>query len=938
MKHFRFSAILIAFVCFFNLLSAQQGGVNWNNPLPTDPKVTIGELDNGMRYYIRSNSEPKNRAEFYIVHNVGAILEDDDQDGLAHFTEHMAFNGTKNYPKKGVLNFLENIGVKFGHNVNAFTGQDVTAYNLSNVPLTREGIIDSALLVLHDWSSYIAFEDEEIDAERGVIREEWRTRRTAEWRGQQEKMKYLYHGSKYAKRDVIGSIDVINNHEYETLKRFYWDWYRPDLQAIMIVGDFDTEMMEQKVIERFSKIPSRENKSPRPNFEIPNHKEPLVGVFTDSEITRTMVEVYYKHPVVPADQKNLGYYKETLIQKLYAQMLNARYNELVQEDNPPFVFAYSFFGDLARTKSGYVIMANARENEPVRAMKSMLEENYRLKQHGFTQTELDRAKADLLRSIENSYKERDKVKSGDLVWEYFSHFTENEPIPGIEFEYMFSQSLVPSISINEINDKVNEWITDENMVIFITAPEKEKANIPDKDGLLAIYKEVKECSLEPYEDNVSTEPLVSVLPKAGKVAKEKKNDKLETIEWELSNGVKVIVKPTDFKEDEILLSAYSPGGSSLVKESDVASAQMVSAISMMSGVGNHSSIDLEKMLAGKRVSVMPYVSENEEGFNGNSSPDDLEEMMQLVYLYFTNPRFDESSYNAYMSRIKAVLQNAGSSPSSVFRDSISFMLSDRNYRRRPMNIDLLDEVDFNALQSIYKDRFADASDFTFVLVGNIDIDELKPLVETYLASLPNIKRKETWKDNQIRFPKGETKNPFTFVMQVPKTSCFVAYQAPAEYNLQNMLYFDAIEHVLDLRYTETIREDEGGSYGVSSHLSLSKTPINQVMALISFDTDPDKSEHLVGIVHKEFADIIKQGPKEEDLKKAREYFLKSRQERLRENRFWSSAIRQYYSNEVDIVNGYEEMVKKLSTETVRKAASKYFSNPNMLEVIMSPEQ
>ncbi|MDD4385094.1 MAG: insulinase family protein [Bacteroidales bacterium] len=938
MKYFRFSAILIALLSVFNLLNAQQGGINWNNPLPTDPKVTIGELDNGMRYYIRSNSEPKNRAEFYIIHNVGAILENDDQDGLAHFTEHMAFNGTKNYPKKGVLNFLENIGVKFGHNVNAFTAQDVTAYNLSNVPLTREGIIDSALLILNDWSSYIAFEDEEIDAERGVIREEWRTRRTAEWRAQQEKMKYLFNGSKYGERDVIGSIDVINNHKYETLKRFYMEWYRPDLQAIIIVGDFDSEMMEQKVIDLFSKIPSRENKSPRPDFEVPNHKEPLVGVFTDSEITRTMIEVYYKHPVVPDDQKNLGYYKEKLVQNLYAQMLNARYNELVQKDNPPFVVAYSYFGDLVRTKSAYVIMANARENEPVRAMKSMLEENYRLKQHGFTKTELDRAKADLLRNIENSYKEKDKVKSGNLVWEYFSNFTDNEPIPGIEFEYMLSQSLVPSISIEELNAKVNKWITDENMVIFITAPEKEKGNIPDKDGILAIYKEVKESTLEPYEDNVSTEPLVSQQPKAGKVAKEIKSDKLETTEWVLSNGVKVIIKPTDFKEDEILLSAYSPGGSSLVKESDVPSAQMVSAISMMSGVGNHSRIDLEKMLAGKMVSVMPYVSENEEGFNGNCSPDDLEEMMQLVYLYFTNPRFDESAYNAYMSRIKAVLQNAGSSPSSVFRDSISYMLSDRNYRRRPMNINLLDEVDFNALQSIYKDRFADASDFTFVLVGNIDIDKLKPLVETYLGSLPNIERKETWKDNQIRFPKGETKNPFTFAMQVPKTTCFVAYQAPADYNLQNMLYFDAIEHVLDLRYTETIREEEGGSYGVSSSVNLSKSPINQVIVTMYFDTDPDKAEHLVGIIHKEFAKIIKEGTKEEDLNKAREYFLKSRQERLRENRFWSSAIREYYSNGVDIVNGYEDMVKKLNTATVKKAASEFFKKPNMLEVIMSPEK
>lgn len=936
MKHQRFCAILIAFILLAQGAFSQPGAINWDTPLPKDPKVIVGVLENGMRYYIRQNNEPKERAEFYIVHNVGAVLEDDDQDGLAHFAEHMAFNGTKNFPKKGVLNFLENIGVKFGHNVNAFTAQDITAYNLSNVPLTREGIIDSALLVLHDWSSYIAFEDEEIDAERGVIREEWRTRRTAEWRALQVKWDYLYRGSKYAERDIIGNIDVINNHEYETLRRFYHDWYRPDLQAIIIVGDFDPQMMEAKVKERFSKIPPRDGAKPRPDFEVPDHKETLVGFFTDPEITRTMIEVYYKHPVVPADQKNLGYFRDRLIRRLYSQMFNARFNELVQKDNPPFVFAYNYYGNLVRTKSAYVLIANARENEPVRAMRTMLEENYRLLQHGFTQTELDRAKADLLRSIENDYKERDKVKNENLVWEYLYHFTEGEPIPGIEFQYMVSQSLVPQIALNEINSNVRQWVTDDNMVIFITAPEKEKANIPSKEEILAIYNGVKNSTFEPYVDNVSTEPLISKMPKPGKVKKEKVNSKLNVTEWELSNGVKVIIKPTDFKEDEILLSAYSPGGFSLVKDKDIPSAQMVSAIAMMSGVGNHSSVDLEKMLAGKMVTVRPFVSEFEEGFNGSSSPKDAEEMLQLIHLYFTNPRFDESAFNAYMSRIQAVLQNAGNNPNMIFNDSISFMMSDRHFRRRPMNVNLLAEVDFNTLQKIYRDRFANAGDFTFVFVGNINPAEFKPLVETYLGSLSNTKRKESWKDNNIRFPKGETKNPFSISMQVPKSSCFVSYQAPAKYNFKNRVSMDAIEHILGLRYTETIREEEGGTYGVSARGSLSKTPIEQASIFMFFDTDPDKADHLVGIIHSEFKKLMVEGPTEVDLNKAREYFLKTRQERLRENRFWSSAIRDFYANGIDIVNGYEELVRSLTVNDIQKAASEFFNNANMLEVIMSP--
>ena len=938
MKHIFFSKILLVFLLISQGLVAQQAAINWSTPLPVDSKVIVGELENGMRYYIRKNAVPKERAEFYIVHNVGAILEDDSQDGLAHFTEHMAFNGTVNYPDKGVLNFLENIGVKFGHNVNAFTGQDVTAYNLSNVPLTRESIIDSSLLILHDWSSYIAFEDEEIDAERGVIREEWRTRRTADFRAQREKFNYILYGSKYAKRDVIGSIDVINNHEYETLRRFYNDWYRPDLQALIIVGDFDPQQMEQKVIERFSKIPPRKNRQPRPDFEVPNHKETLVGFFTDPEISRTMVEVYYKHPVVSADQKNLGYYRNQIIEKLYSQMLNARLNEKVQVENPPYVAAFSQFSNLVRTKSAYVSLAIARENQSKRALTTILEENYRVLQHGFTQTELDRAKADLFRSIENSYKERDKVKNSNIVWEYFAHFTENEPIPGVEFEYMFSQSLVPSIALSDVNQKVKDWITDENMVVFITAPEKEKDSLPTKEEVLAANSKIKNSSLEAYVDNVSTEPLVSEMPKSGKIVKESKNAKLQVTEWELENGVKVILKPTDFKEDEVLLSAYSPGGYSLVSNSDVASAQMLTAIATMSGVGNHSMVDLQKMLAGKKVSLTPTLGEFEEGFNGNASPNDIEELFQLVYLQFTQPRFDESAYSGYMSRIQAVLQNAGSNPNMIFSDSITFMVNNRHIRKKPMNIDLLAEMDLATMEKIYKDRFADASDFTFVFVGNINLEEFKPLVETYLGSLPSINRNEKFTDHNIRFPKGETKNPFSIDMQVPKSSCFVAYQSEVDYNYENIVLMSAIDHVLGLRYTETIREKEGGAYGVSARGMITKTPFNQALVQMYFDTDPDKAEHLVGIIHSEFNKLINEGPSEEDLKKAREYFLKTRSEKLRENRFWTSVIRNYYSNDIDVLSNYEELVRNLNTKSVQKAAKKFFKKANMIEVVMSPKK
>ncbi len=913
--------------------------VNWNTPLPIDPKVVVGNLDNGMRYYIRKNSEPKERAEFYIVFNVGAMLEDDDQDGLAHFAEHMAFNGTKNFPDKGILNFLENIGVKFGHNVNAFTSQDVTAYNLSNVPLTRETIIDSALLILHDWANYISFEDEEIDAERGVIREEWRTRRTSDWRTFQARMGNLYKGSKYAERDVIGKLEVIDNFKYETIRRFYRDWYRPDLQALIIVGDFDPQMMENKVKALFSKIPAPVNAKARPEFEVPNHKEPIVGIYTDPEATRTLVELFFKHPAVSKEVKNtLGYYKNSLIGNLYAQMINARFDEIRQKENPPFLFAYNYYGDLVRTKNAYVLMANAREKDSKRALRTMLEENHRVFLHGFTQTELDRAKADMLRSIENDYKERDKVKNANLIREYMSHFTSGGSIPGIEFEYMMAQSLVPTITLQEVSAKAKEWITDENMVFFISAPEKEAETLPSKDEIIAIYNQVKNSPLEPYADKVNTEPLISKVPKAGKVKKVTENKAIAATEWTLSNGVKVVVKTTDFKEDEVLLSAYSPGGFSLVADKDVPTAQFTSSIAMMSGVSKFTKVDLDKMLSGKLVNVNPYIGEFEEGFSGSSSPQDIELMMQLVYLYFTNPRFDETAYSSTMSQLQAMLQNAGKNPNMIFRDSINFFVNNRHFRKRPMNLELLKEVDFKKMESIYKNRFANASDFTFVFVGNIKPETLKPLVETYLASLPKIKRKENWKDNNVRFPQGKNVKPFQITMQVPKASCFVAFQNKTDFTYQNILNASAIEHILDLRYTETIREKEGGTYGVSSRISISKFPTPQVMVNIFFDTDPAKSERLVSIVHSEFEKIASEGPTETDLNKAREYFLKTRSERLRENRFWSTAIRDYYSNSMDIVTGYDELVRKLTPAEVQKAAQKMFNNANMLQVIMSPAE
>lgn len=922
------------------LLSIGLGAqpVNWDQQLPTDPKVIIGTLNNGMRYYIRGNSEPRERAEFYIVHNVGAILEDDDQDGLAHFTEHMAFQGTKHFPKKGIINFMESVGVRFGHNINAFTAQDVTAYNLSNVPVVRESVIDSALLILHDWSRFITFKPEEIELERGVIREEWRTNRTASWRLQQAKMPYLFHGSKYAERDVIGEIDIINNFEHETLLRFYNQWYGPDLQALIIVGDFDPVMMEAKVIERFAQIPPRDNPIPRPIHEVPNHSEPLVGIYTDPEATRTTVEIVYKHPRDIQRTRNMGYLRQQLVNSLYSQMLSNRLNELVQTENPPFVFGYNYYGRLVRSKSIYALVAIARERESERALKTLLEESYRVYQHGFTGGELTRAKSDLLRSFENAYRERDKLKNDSFVEEYMSHFTENDAIPGIEFEYMFVTSVIPTIVLDEVNALSQKWITDENRVILISAPETEAQTIPSKEKILSLYNEVKASSLNAYEDNVSDEPLVEAPPKPGRVKKSSYIKDLDATEWVLTNGLRVIVKKTDFKADEIRLSAFSTGGHSLVKDADVPSALLVSAIASMSGLGSFTRVELDKKLAGKVVSVSPYLGEFEEGFTGSSSPDDLETMLQMVYLHFISPRFDETAYNAYMSRLQAILQNLSSSPNTIFNDSVSFILSGRHFRRRPMSISLLSEVNFETLSSIYRDRIKNASDFTFVLVGNFEPQLLKPLVETYLGSIPTIKRKETWRDNKVRFPSGQNQKTFAVPMKDPKSSCFIAYSSPAKYTRQNRLYLSTIEHILTNRYLETIREDQGGTYGVAVRTSISNAPKERVMVNMFFDTNMEKAPQLVGIIHDQMRDLMTKGPNETEMNNAREHLLKLRQEQVRENGFWVGVIKEYYQNRINLLTGFEGLVNTLTVESVRNAAREFFEEASTLEIIMQAEQ
>lgn len=915
-----------------------QGQVDWNSPVPLDKNVRFGRLDNGLTYYIRKNTEPKQRAEFYIVQNVGAILEEDSQNGLAHFLEHMAFNGTKNYPGKGIINYFETIGVKFGFNINAFTSLDETVYNLSDVPTIRTSIVDSALLVLHDWSGFISLLPEEIEAERGVIREEWRTGRNASRRMYKKLMPVIYKGSKYAKRDVIGDINVINNFKRQEIVDYYHKWYRPDLQSIVIVGDVDIDRVEQKIKELWKDIPKRENPTPRPYFELPDNDEPLIGIASDPEARNTIMQLYYKHPAVPKDAKNLGYYRTEIVKSLISQMISARLSEVVQKPNPPFVFAAANFSSMVRTKSALLFYAALRNDAMGEGVKGLIREAERVKRYGFAATELDRVKSDYLRELENQLKEKNKQKNQKYVWECVNHFLEGEPMPGIEFDYMFTKAILPTISIDEINSVAKSLVTEKNVVITIMGPEKEGIKLPSVDEVKEMLNQVKAEKIEAYVDNVVTKPLVEKVEKPGKVTKVKSDKLFGTTELLLSNGVRVIIKPTDFKEDQILMTAFSEGGTSLADIDMLPSAELATEMVSNAGAGEFSSVDLQKALAGKLVNVKPVISDDYEGFSGSASPKDFEEMLQLVYLYMTAPREDKENFDTYMGRLKAYFANVSADPRIAFRDSVSLMLADHNPRVMPVNVDFLNKVDFNKCYSFYKDRFADASDFTFVFTGNVDVEKVKPLIEKYLGGLPALNRKEKARDTGVRPPKGKKKNYFTKAMQTTKSTVFIGFTGNIDYNLKNDVMADYLTSILRNRYLEEIREKEGGTYGVGVRVSLSNFPTESFKVNIQFDTNPEQRDKLIGIVYSEIEKIKKNGPLADDLSKTKEYLLKQYDQNLRENGYWLNVIRNKYFDGVDFHTNYVEIVKSVDVKAIKEFANKLFNQGNVVEVVMTSEE
>ncbi|MFP4664103.1 MAG: M16 family metallopeptidase [Bacteroidales bacterium] len=920
-------------VLFVFAASAQY---NPTDEIPFTDDVTYGKLDNGLTYYIKSNPKPENRAELTLVVNAGSVLETDEQQGLAHFAEHMAFNGTKNFPKNELIDYLESTGMEFGADVNAYTSFDETVYGIT-IPMDGEEMLDQGLLVLHDWANYVTMEGEEIDKERGVIHEEWRMGQGAMDRMSREYYPKIFYNSKYADRLPIGTMDVVDNCEHETLRDFYNTWYRPDLQALVIVGDFDEAEMENKVKEMFSDIPAKENPKERKQYDIPNHDETLVTVASDPEAPMAMVQMYTKHPII--NLETVADYKDQMVSGLISTMLSNRLKELTLLEDAPFAQAYAGHSNFIGTKSVFMGMGIARNNDVLTALEALVKENQRAKEHGFTKTELERAKSSMLKRMEEAYNERDKRKSSAFVEEFKRHYLfPHDPVPGIEYEYELYEKYIPEISLEKVNNKTDELVISENTVIVALMPEKEGVDIPSKDEVLARYIAASEQKTEPYVDNVSEEPLLADLPESGEIVKEKHNKKLDYTTLEFDNGVRVVIKHTDFKSDEILFKAKSKGGTSIYPLDDYISASIAADVSDESGLGNYDRTELDKYLADKNVSLSPYIGETTEGLNGKSNKSDLEEMLKMIHLSFTNPRTTENAYNSYLNKRKASLENKSLDPQSVWQDSVRVIMSDYHPRRRPMTAELLDESSFSKVRYIMSSRFGDPGNFTFYFVGNIKTEEVKDMFEKYLGSLPKVGREETFENHEIDPPSGIV-DKTVYKGQDEKTMVMINFHGDMEYTVDNRLELNSIGKVLSTKLLEEIREEKSGVYTIGAYPNASKTPEEEYTITVFFSCDPDRVEELTDGVFEEIKKLQENGPTDVDLNKVIEKQKRAWEDNLQENRFWMNKLQEVEEGSMNAkdMDKYPKYIDKLNNKTLKAAANTFLNTDQYIRVVLKPE-
>jgi zinc protease len=906
-------------------------------PMPVDPQITMGKFANGMRYYIRANKKPEKRAELRLVVNTGSILEDDDQQGLAHFVEHMAFNGTKNFPKLELMRFIESLGMRFGADLNAYTSFDETVYMLQ-VPTDKPEVIDRAMLILEDWARNVTFDPAEIEKERGVVMEEWRSGRGADSRMRDKIFPIMFKGSRYADRLPIGKPEIIQGAKPDRLKKFYTDWYRPDLMAVVAVGDFDKAAIEKMVTAHFASIPAAQKPRPRPTYDIPDRPGTVYAIATDKEATNTTVEV---DNILPArEEGSVGEYRQDTVDRLFSGMLSSRFSELQQKPDAPFIFAGGGRGGfLARTKESATLVALVKEDGIERGLDALLSEAERVARFGFTATELDRQKQSVLVSYQRQAAEKENRLSASRADEYVRNFLQNESLPSADDEFALHQRFLPEIKLEEVNKLTKEWFSGGNRLVVINAPEKAGLVIPDETKLAIVIKAVAAKDLKPYVDLVSAAALLESLPAPGTVARTTVKEAAGITEWQLSNGVKVVLKPTTFRADEILFRATSPGGTSLANDKDYIPARTATQVVTAGGVGKFSATDLRKFMTGKTAAAGPFIGELEEGLNGSSSRKDLETMFQLIYLRFTQPRADATAFGVQVSQMKTLLANQTAVPEFAFTEALMNARYQNHPRRRLPTPATVEEWNLDKSMAFYKDRFADAGDFTFFFVGSFDLETIKPLVERYLGALPSINRKESWKDIGVRAPKGVIEKKVEKGVE-PKSEAAIVFTGPFEYTQANRVAIRAMAEVLQNRLLEAIREELGGTYSISASPGYQKIPNPEYSITIEFGSNPQRTEELIKRVFEEIEKFKANGPTEKQVSDEKETLLREFETNIKLNNYLLREINARYQSGEDISGLWNipDYYRKLDAATIQQAAKTYLDTRNFVKVTLFPEK
>jgi zinc protease len=916
-----------------------SGQTPLKQPMPVDPEITMGKFPNGLRYYIRSNKKPEKRAELRLVVKAGAVLEDDDQRGLAHFVEHMAFNGTKNFPKHELISFIESLGMRFGADINAFTSFDETVYMLT-VPTDKPEAMDRAFQVLEDWAHNVSFEAAEIEKERGVVLEEWRSGRGAGMRNAEKLFPVMFKGSRYANRLPIGLPEIIQNGKPERIKQYYADWYRPDLMAVVAVGDFDKSVIEKLITTHFASIPAHPSPKERQTYDVPDRVDMGFVINTDKETSTTSVEIDTLLPARP--EGTVGAYRQKTVDRLFSGMLNARFAELTQKPDAPFVLAFGARSSfLARTKEIAFLTALVKDDGIERGLQALLTEAERVARFGFTETELARQKASVLRSYERLALEKDNTLAASRADEYVRNFLMNETLPSADDEYALHKRFLPEITLTEINKLAREWfpLTNQNRLVIVTAPQKPGVTVPDQAKLASVIKESASVEVKPYVDTVASAVLLESLPAPGKVVNTSTNEKAGLTIWELANGVKVVLKPTNFRADEILFRASSPGGTSIASDADYIPASTATQVITAGGVAKFSAIDLGKMMAGKVAFATPFIGELEEGLTGSSAPRDLETMFQLIYLRFTQPRADANAFAAQATQARTFMNNQSAIPEFAFYEALNTARFGNHPRRRMTTAASVGEWNLDKSLAFYKDRFADASDFTFYFVGNFDEATMKPLVERYLGSLPSLKRKETWKDIGVKLPVGVIEKKVEKGIE-PKSQAAIVFSGPFAFDQERRIALRSMSEILQTRLLELIREELGGTYSITANYGYQKFPKPEYSITIQFGCSPDRTDDLIKRVFGEIEKFKAEGPTEKQLNDEKEALLREFETNSKQNGYLLNQIVQRVNNNEDPAGLWliPDFYKKLDAATVKDAARQYLNTQSFIKVTLFPEK